>query len=121
LTLNRSNNSEDYKSFKEVIDKESKDLFNLKSEEANKLFENFKEQGKGAIELLEKRKKEASDLLRIISNIGVTGNFNKIANSDRRWAICWRITALTFMSGIAVGAILTVVIGRLQFSELSQL
>lgn len=57
---------------------------------------------------LEKSKKQASDLVRIISNIGVTGNFNKMATSDRRWAISLRFIALVFMAILVGGAIYTV-------------
>jgi len=98
----------DYKSFKEKIDKELKQFVDSKSKETSELLDGFQKQGSISIQFLEERKKQASDLLKIISNIGVTGNFNKIANSDRRWAIGLRIIALLFLTGTAGGAIYTV-------------
>jgi len=87
--------------------------------ESNTLLSNFKKETqdiiasyhKDAAQLindLEKSKKQASDLVQIISNIGVTGNYNKMANSDRKWAIALRITAIVFMFLLVAGAVYTV-------------
>src|SRR3990172_8125090 len=100
--------SEDYKLDKEKFEKENKQFIDLKNKESMELLEGFQKQGSTAIQFLEERKKLTSDLLKVISNIGVTGNFNKIANSDRKWADWLRIIAFVFMAGAAGLAIYTV-------------
>jgi hypothetical protein len=54
------------------------------------------------IETLEQNKKSASDLVQIIGNIGITGNYQKIANEERDSANNWRNIALTLMIGMVL-------------------
>ena len=54
---------------------------------------------------LESRRKKAGELVGIISNIGVTGNYDKYAQADRRTANWFRIIALFLMGCMVVGAV----------------
>jgi hypothetical protein len=57
------------------------------------------------INKLEEKKKQASDLVKIISNITVTGNFNKYAEYQKNNANILRVIAIIFMVILAGGAI----------------
>jgi len=57
--------------------------------------------------LIEKRK-EAANLVQIISNIGVTGNYDKSADENKKSANIWRLVAITFMFLMAGVGIWTV-------------
>ncbi|MBF4359185.1 hypothetical protein, partial [Vibrio anguillarum] len=51
---------------------------------------------------LEKKKSEASTLLQIIGNIGITGNYQNIANNEKKAADIWRRIALCLMIGMVL-------------------
>jgi len=51
---------------------------------------------------LEEKKEEASNLLQIIGNIGITGNYQNIANDEKKAADIWRRTALGLMAGMVI-------------------
>ena len=70
------------------------ELLNKKIEEIIKDHQNNSEE---TIKYLENTKAQAAKLLNIISNIGVTGNYNKIANQERRTANWLRGIAIVFM------------------------
>lgn len=60
------------------------------------------------IDRLNKKEKEANKLVNVIGNIGVTGNYQKIANLHGRAANTWRFVAMGFMtilSGILIWTI----------------
>lgn len=57
-----------------------------------------------AISELEGKKQQASDLVQIIGNIGITGNYQNIANQEKDSADRWRNIALALMLAM-VGAI----------------
>jgi hypothetical protein len=77
----------------EIISKEHKSLIEKHEEKAEEL-----------VSLLESKKKEASDLVQIIGNIGITGNYQNIANQEQKSANTWRNIALLLML-LMVGAI----------------
>ena len=82
------------------IDGKVKDFFDKQKTEANGILETFSKDAKEIIATLEEKRKQASDLVQVIGNIGVTGNFNKIANQERKTANILRIIALLLMLGI---------------------
>lgn len=49
------------------------------------------------IKLINQKKEEALKIVNVISNIGVTGNYQKNADSHRKQANCFRIIAILFM------------------------
>lgn len=51
---------------------------------------------------LEEKKVEASNLLQIIGNIGITGNYKNIANNEKKAADNWRRIALGLMIGMVL-------------------
>ena len=63
-----------------------------------------KEDAEKVINTLEQKKKEASDLVQIIGNVGITGNYQNIANQEQQTADRWRNIALILMLAM-VGAI----------------
>lgn len=69
------------------------------------LLESTKNKSEQLISYLEERKKQASDLLKIISNITVTGNYNKYAGMQRFNANILRAIAIGFMVILVAGAI----------------
>ncbi len=60
------------------------------------------------ISVLETKKEEASDLVQIIGNIGITGNYQKIANQEKLAADKWRNIALLLMV-VMVAAIVSTI------------
>lgn len=51
---------------------------------------------------LERKREEASNLLQIIGNIGITGNYQNIANNEKKSADNWRRIALGLMIGMVL-------------------
>lgn len=66
--------------------------------------DNQKNDGAGVIEALKLNKQQASDLVQVIGNIGITGNYKNIANQEKAAADKWRNIALLLMIGM-VGVI----------------
>jgi len=66
--------------------------------------ENQRSDGEGVIEALKLNKQQASDLVQVIGNIGITGNYKNIANQEKDAADKWRNIALLLMIGM-VGVI----------------
>lgn len=52
-----------------------------------------------ALESLEKSKNDAAQLVGVVGNIGVTGNYQQIANSENKAAEMWRWITLAFFAG----------------------
>ena len=72
------------------IDLHKKALAKL-SEESDKVIEDLKD-----------KQESASNLVQIIGNIGITGNYQKIANEEKQQADKWRNIALGFMVTMVV-------------------
>ncbi len=75
---------------------------NEQKEEFDAQLEKQRNSGNGVISSLEENKKQASDLVQIIGNIGITGNYQKIANQEKESADKWRNIALFLMIGMVV-------------------
>jgi hypothetical protein len=59
----------------------------------------------GALDDLEEQRKKAARIVQVVGNIGVTGNYQQIANSESAQANFWRwITVAVFGAGISVAA-----------------
>ena len=56
----------------------------------------------GVLDELEEKRSEASTLLQIIGNIGITGNYQNIANNEKKAADIWRRIALCLMIGMVL-------------------
>lgn len=72
---------------------------------------NIKKQEEAAAALIAKldsMKSEASNLVQIIGNIGITGNYQNIANEDKKEADKWRNIALLLMVGMVAAISLTI-------------
>ncbi|MDF0535788.1 hypothetical protein PY479_16080 [Shewanella sp. A32] len=67
------------------------------NEKYSKQLEGQKSQAKEVLDKLLENKKDASNLLQIIGNIGITGNYQNIANSNKVAADRWRKIALSLM------------------------
>ncbi len=77
---------------------ESKDKF-IQSER------DFNTQAAGIIESLETHKANAARIVQVVGDIGVTGNYQKIADKEARQADLWRrITISLFLSGLLMAA-----------------
>lgn len=69
-----------------------------KLKEENKAFvEEFQGVSSDLVQALKDKKDEASNLVQIIGNIGITGNYQKIANEEKESADKWRNIALGLM------------------------
>lgn len=104
--------------FEELKEKSSQDIKNAYEENINKieqlieevkgqhasLMEEQKSDADKMLSVLESKRKEASDLVQIIGNIGITGNYQKIANQEKEAADRWRNISLILML-VMVGAI----------------
>ena len=64
--------------------------------------EQQKADAQGVLDELERKREEASNLLQIIGNIGITGNYQNIANNEKKSADNWRRIALGLMIGMVL-------------------
>lgn len=83
----------DRKGFKEAIDTDKNSF--KKAYENQKAF--FDAQAKAIVEKLEQKLAEANKIVNIVGNVGVTGNYQKIANQHKESANFFRWLALSFM------------------------
>jgi len=100
FTSQLTNQLNEFTNTQKEIGGKAKEFFDNKRKEADSILETFSNSAKEIIATLEEKRKQASDLVQVIGNIGVTGNFNKIANQERRAANILRIIALILMAGI---------------------
>jgi len=84
----------DRKKFRAEIDKE-KDAF---QDEMNELIESKDTDTTKIVENLSMKLDEASKIVNVIGNIGVTGNYQIIANEHKQSADFWRWVAIGFMT-----------------------
>lgn len=68
----------------------------------DKQLEQQKLNAQEVLDALEEKKVEASTLLQIIGNIGITGNYQNIANDEKKAADNWRRIALGLMIGMVL-------------------
>ena len=80
---------------------DAENRFQEKTEKQTKTYseqlESQKTDAKSILDTLEEKKTEASNLLQIIGNIGITGNYQNIANLEKTAADKWRNIALGLM------------------------
>lgn len=72
-------------------------LLTTQKDEFSTQVEDQKTEAVNIITSLEDKKEEASNLLQIIGNIGITGNYKNIANQEKESADNWRKIALGLM------------------------
>jgi hypothetical protein len=58
---------------------------------------------------LETKHSEAKKLVSLIGNVGVTGNYQNIANSHKKSANFWRVMAIVFMSIFSILLVWTII------------
>ena len=95
----------DKKTYRSEIDK-AKEIFR---EEIDKLKSTIDTDTSGLVTKLETKHTEAKKLVNLIGNVGVTGNYQNIANSHKDSANFWRVMAILFMtvfSGLLVWTII---------------
>lgn len=112
------------KAFHEGIQRQTEN-FDLKKTEFDNTFKNFiaeaekqKEEQTDQISKeatillkeLQNTKIKAAELLKITSDIVITGNFKNIADKERRTANALRILAIICMSGVAIVAVLSSIV-----------
>lgn len=123
-----SKNNENFSSFLKKVEEDSSlkiaeltDRVNKIDIRAETISEKLKEEAKNQIDTLgtnseiilnelKGKKEEASTLVQIIGNIGVTGNFQKIANQEKATADWLRKVALLLMTGMVLIIGLTIFI-----------
>lgn len=99
---------EDYDAFKKEIEEDQKSFFEEQAREQSSRLTKLESDGSATLTKLADLQKQASDIVQIISNIGVTGNYSKYASADRRTANLLRFFAILFMVGLIGGAISTI-------------
>ncbi|VEL96888.1 hypothetical protein ALT761_01881 [Alteromonas sp. 76-1] len=85
---------------KESIDANQENISSVISEhkaQYEQQLKSQKEEANSVLEELEEKRAEASNLLQIIGNIGITGNYQNIANNEKSAADNWRRIALGLM------------------------
>lgn len=97
-----------FKALRSEVKDEVAVFFQEKSEVFTERQAQFEQSAKQAIEDLEERKREAANLVQIISNIGVTGNYSRTADENRGLANRWRWIAVSLMTIMASVGIWTV-------------
>ena len=106
------------KKFNEVIDadrKSYKEQFDADKEANKKVFEEqktqFEKQSADTINSLNSKLAEANKIVNIVGNVGVTGNYQNIANENKKSADNFRAIALGFMiimSGLLIWSIIEI-------------
>lgn len=87
-------------------DTEFSELVNESKEELANSESNFKRQADAVIDSLEKHKMDAARIVQVVGDIGVTGNYQNIANNETGQANLWRwITIALFASGLIMAGI----------------
>ncbi|PMG27081.1 hypothetical protein BCU94_05850 [Shewanella sp. 10N.286.52.C2] len=77
-------------------------VLNDHKEKYSEQLEQQKTDAQLVLDALEAKKLEASNLLQIIGNIGITGNYQNIANNEKKAADNWRKIALGLMIGMVL-------------------
>lgn len=85
------------KNFEDQYDKDRAEFIEIIGNLENQI----KSKSDELVNYLEKKKIEASKIVNIIGNIGVTGNFQKNANDHKTVANIWRVVAIIFMAGLS--------------------
>lgn len=92
-TIFRSEITRDRESFRKEIDEQTSEI---------------KKSTIQTVENINTKLEEAKNLVNVIGNVGVTGNYQKIANQHKTTADIWRVLAILFMtilSGLLIFAI----------------
>ncbi|MBK6773183.1 MAG: hypothetical protein IPG78_13855 [Ignavibacteria bacterium] len=99
-----TNLESDRKKFSNIFEedrKQFKEQFESDKENLKKIFDettvSTKDEFDNASEVLNSKLEEAKKIVNIIGNIGVTGNYQKIANENGKAANIWRMISMTFM------------------------
>lgn len=111
-----SNIEADRKKFQELVEADRTDFKKTNQEEKEEFKKTFTVQTNtidtGSAALINKiniKLEEANKIVNIIGNVGVTGNYQNIANQNKKTANFWRWTAVFFMvlmSGLLVWSII---------------
>jgi hypothetical protein len=105
--------SERYDNYSEAFDSKLEESIDANQESVSSVISEHKEQHEQQLESqkieansvlkeLEEKREEASNLLQIIGNIGITGNYQNIANNEKSAADNWRRIALGLMIGMVL-------------------
>lgn len=92
------------------IDSRAETISEKLKEDAKTQIDTLEGAAEAILEELYEKKEEASTLVQIIGNIGVTGNFQKIANQEKKTADWLRKVALFLMTGMVLVIGLTIFI-----------
>lgn len=121
-TNNNNAFNDEQKRFKDEIESDRKlfkEQLNSDKEANNKIFESqkteLKESSDGIIENLKTKLEEANKIVNIVGNVGVTGNYQNIANQNLKSANFFRWVALGFMvvmSGLLIWSIIELSTGE---------
>ncbi len=95
----------DKKTYRTEIDK-AKETFR---EEIDELKDSIDTDTTKIVEELNKKLTEAKTLVNLIGNVGVTGNYQNIANSHKKSADFWRVMAIVFMSVFSILLVWTII------------
>ncbi|MFY0667625.1 MAG: hypothetical protein JXQ95_06315 [Alteromonas stellipolaris] len=113
--------NERYDSYSEAFDSKLDDSIETNQQSIKTVISDHKEQYNQQLEAqkteantvlkeLEEKRAEASNLLQIIGNIGITGNYQNIANNEKEAADNWRRIALGLMIGMVLIIGITILI-----------
>jgi hypothetical protein len=95
----------DKKTYRAEIDK-SKEQFR---KEIDDLKNSIDTDTSTLVSKLETKHSEAKKLVNLIGNVGVTGNYQNIANSHKKSANFWRVAAIVFMSIFSILLVWTII------------
>tara|TARA_R110002124_G_scaffold236769_2_gene401993 strand:- start:10 stop:1224 length:1215 start_codon:yes stop_codon:yes gene_type:complete len=95
----------DKKTYRSEIDK-AKETFR---EEIDELKESIDTDTTETVKQLNTKLTEAKTLVNLIGNVGVTGNYQNIANSHKKSADFWRVMAIIFMAIFSILLVWTII------------
>lgn len=104
-----SQNNQDFQNDKTTFRNEIDNTKKVFREEIDELKESIYTDTSNLVSKLQKKLAEAEKLVNIIGNVGVTGNYQNIANSHKKSADFWRITAVVFMSIFSILLVWTII------------
>lgn len=107
LKIDRDNNEAEFGNKIKEFDKRVNDQISESTNEFDSTRVNFEERAKKTIEELNSKLNDAKRIVGIIGNVGVTGNYQKIADENKKSANYWRVIAIVLMTLMAIILIIT--------------
>jgi hypothetical protein len=109
FTTSQNSKTEEFTQFISNIGLKFREFQEEHATQLDELYENKSAEGEKRIETLQEHCDHAKKIVDIISNVGITGNYQKIADQEKKTANKLRIIAITFFSAAVIAGIAALV------------